>query len=789
MTTPGVEPTDPAEPVAPVDPVDPADRGTPGTPAEPVTVHLRAAGVSLLLDLSQGRLPAVLHWGADLGDLSAADAAAIADATVTPVPPNAVDVPVRIAMLPELHAGWLGRPGVSGHREGAAWSPRFVVESARLGEREIAGHTDSGPGTLLVRARDEGLALTVELETQLLPDGLVRTRATLTNEGEPYTLDDLVIALPVPSTAREVLDFAGRWGKEKVPQRSELTVGNHVRENRRGRTGADAAGIVHLGERGFGFERGRVWGVHVAFSGNHTHYAERLSSGAQVLGGGELLLPGEVRLNTGDSYEGPWVYGSFGDGLDAVAARFHRYLRSRQAHVNADRPVTLNVWEAVYFDHSLPRLHELADRAADLGVERYVLDDGWFGARRDDHAGLGDWVVSPDAWPDGLHPLIDHVTGLGMQFGLWVEPEMVNPDSDIARAHPEWVLSARPGEGAAGWPVESRFQQVLDIAIPECYAYIRDALDALLAEYDISYFKWDHNRDLIESGDLTDSGRPVVGAQTRAFYRLVAELKERHPGLEIESCSSGGSRVDLGVMEVCDRVWVSDCIDPHERQQMNRWTMQLLPPELLGSHIASGRSHTTGRFHDLSFRAGTALLGHLGIEWDLTKASEAELVELRAWLDYYKANREFLLTGDLVRVDVADPDTLTVYGVVAPDKARATYFYAVMQRADSSPRPRFRLPGLEPERRYRVEPHVVGEHPSGLVPAHWWHGPEELEEPEALDPAHPYPEATPHPYPEATLGGRRLSGAVFSGRVLAESGLQAPLLNPDQIVMFEVTAI
>ena len=316
--------------------------------------------------------------------------------------------------------------------------------------------------------------------------------------------------------------------------------------------------------------------------------------------------------------------------------------------------MTLNVWEAVYFDHDLDHLAELAECAAAIGVERYVLDDGWFGARRDDHAGLGDWTVSTEVWPHGLHPLVDKVTGLGMEFGLWFEPEMINLDSAIARAHPDWIMST--GDRL---PVESRHQQVINLGIPECYAYIRDAMFDILAEYKISYIKWDHNRDLIDAGSAPD-GRPGVHEQTLAFYRLVDEIKAAHPGLEIETCSSGGARVDLGVLERTDRIWVSDCIDPLERQQMNRWTSQLVPPELLGSHIASGRSHTTGRVHDLSFRAATAIFGHFGIEWDLTAATAQELAELKEWVSFYKANRRLLMGGDLVRLDFPDPNVARV---------------------------------------------------------------------------------------------------------------------------------
>ena len=218
----------------------------------------------------------------------------------------------------------------------------------------------------------------------MLSTGLLRTRASLTStapDASPYQLDDLVIAYPVPAEAAELLDFTGRWAHERQPQRSTFRVGAHVREGRHGRTGGDAAYVLHAGTPGFGFASGLVWAVHPAWSGNHTTYAEHTSLGEHVLGAGELLLPGEVVLEGGASYRTPWVYGAFGTGLDEVASRFHRHVRDRGRPVSVDRPVTLNVWEAVFFDHDLDRLLALADRAAAIGVERFVLDDGWFGGR------------------------------------------------------------------------------------------------------------------------------------------------------------------------------------------------------------------------------------------------------------------------------------------------------------------------------------------------------------------------------------------------------------------------
>lgn len=674
-------------------------------------VVLATPRTTLVLESTDGALPSVVHWGDDPGPLDATTVDELLRAGAPGDMHNGLPgEPQRLAVLPEQWTGWHGHPGLSGSRQGRDWAPRFTVTEAVMDDgQELGDCTASGPGRTTWRAVDEHCALALELVVELTEQGLVRTRATLTNTGEEgYQLDQLVLALPVPQRATEVLDFAGRWGKERVPQRTAMQVGTHWREGRHGRTGADSAYVLHLGEVGFDFGHREVWSVHTAWSGNHVHYAEKVLTGEQVIGGGELLLPGEVVLGHGESYTSPWLVFGHGTGLDEVAHQHHEFLRATHP-VDPQRPVTLNVWEAVYFDHDADRLVDLARRAAALGIERYVLDDGWFGARRHDRAGLGDWTVSPEVWPKGLHVLTDEVTRLGMQFGLWFEPEMVNPDSDLARQHPEWVLQV-PGR----MPLESRNQWVLDLGNPEAYAHVKAQMTALLDEYPISYIKWDHNRDLLDSG-THPLGRPGVHAQTLAFYRLVDELKAAHPGLEVESCSSGGGRVDLGVMEHCDRVWVSDNIDPTDRQQMMRWTAQLLPPEVMGSHIASGASHTTGRHHDIAYRAATAVFGHLGVEWDLARATEVELEQLAAWIAWYKQNRGVLNGGRLVRVDLPQPGAY-LHGVVTPE--RAVFAFTLLELPPVWSVGMLQLPGLDPEARYRVEELALtmqGQRPPGVV--------------------------------------------------------------------------
>ncbi len=406
----------------------------------------------------------------------------------------------------------------------------------------------------------------------------------------------------------------------------------------------------------------------------------------------------------------------------------------------------VNTWEATYFDHDLDRLTELATAAAEVGVERFVLDDGWFGSRRDDLRGLGDWTVSAEMWPDGLHPLVEVVHGLGMDLGLWVEPEMVNEDSDLVRAHPDWVLRGR----AAAAP-EWRHQQVLDLQHPDAYAHVRDALLALLDEYPIAFLKWDHNRDLI---DVAHRGRPAVHGQTLAFYRLLDELRDAFPALEIETCASGGGRVDLGVLTRTDRVWPSDTIDAVERQRINRWTSLLVPPEMLGVHIGGPVAHTTGRTLPTGFRAATALLGHLGIEWDLRTASAAERAEVAAWVALHKSLRPLLATGRLVRGDHHDP-AVFVSGIVAADLSEAWYVVATVDSVQTQSVGAVRLPGLDPAAAYTVTDRTPpGERHRAFIGEHWLDG----------------------------------AGVHLSGRALSEVGVGFPPLPPEAAHVLHVTA-
>ena len=720
--------------------------------ASPRLTHLRASGVSLVLDLSDG-VPSVLHWGNDLGELSPSALEALSLTAQTAVLHNAPDVARRFPLLPGERNDWSGVPGLSGHRAGGATTPRPV-----LGDVVIVEAPGEG-GTVDLHFDDAVSELEIVQHISLEPSGLVSVsvslRSTAPVDAAVYDLSSLVAQLPLPARAGEILDFTGKWSREREPQRTPLRDGQHAREVRRGKTGADSPYVMAVGTPGFGARHGEVWAMHVAWSGDQRWFVERLPEGAgaasAVLGGGELVRPGEIRLAAGERYESPRVLFAWSpDGLDGVADRFHDLVRADRRREGA-QPLVLNTWEAVYFDHKLPRLLELVDRAASIGVERIVLDDGWFRGRRNDKAGLGDWQIDAGVWPDGLAPFAERVREHGMQFGLWFEPEMINLDSDLAREHPEWILGPAVGLGSA-----SRHQYVLDIAHPEAFSYLLEAISDLVKRYGIDFIKWDHNRDLSEAVRQTNGEAPAVHVQTLALYALIDELRARFTDLEIESCASGGGRVDLGVVSRTDRVWTSDCNDPIERQRIQRWSELLLPPELLGSHVGAERSHTTQRKADLPFRLATALFASAGIEWDISKCTDDELDTLRRWGALYREVRDLVATGRRVHADLPDDETL-LHGSVAADGSRALYAWARLGTSAAGQSGRVRFPGLDAAATYRVT--VRDE--IGLPALHQASGPAWFD--------------------EALANGIALPGAVLS-----VTGVPLPTLAPAQALVFDV---
>ena len=693
---------------------------------------LRTESSSLLLEVIDGAL-VIGHWGAPLsGDIT--DAALARRVSIAN---SSWDYPQSPGIMRESARGFLGRPALSGHRSGRAWSTKFEVTDFH--------HVDN---RCIVTLRDFHAELEIVATFTMDSFGVITQGASVKNIGDSdYFLNEYIHWLPLPQEATQSLDFAGRWSNERQPQRRDIAIGTWVRESREGRSGHNFSIADIALESRTTFNSGSAWATSVAWSGNSHYLLERGFDGAQSIGAGELLLPGEVVLGPGDTYISPAmvsVYSS--EGLDGVSAAYHSHIRARTMHPQRPRPLTLNMWEALYFNHDEVAIRELVDVAADIGIERVVLDDGWFHSRRNDRAGLGDWVIDPAVWPQGHKPVIDYVKSKGIEFGLWFEGEMVNPDSDLYRAHPEWILH----EGDRTPPLW-RHQLVLDLGHDGAYSHVLEQTSAILADHEISYIKWDHNRVLVDAGHL---GRAGVRTQTEAIYRLFAELKRRHPGLEIESCASGGARIDLGVIDFVDRFWTSDNNDALERQSIQRWTAQVIPPEMLGTHIGPTHGHQTGRTLELSMRAVTALFGHAGIEWNITEATLEERAYLKTWAAYYKNNRALLHSGRMVRVDYPDENGY-LHGVTAHDKSRAIFAYVQLTPTVAIHPAELKIPDLDAQATYLVKAvYPAGKPRFMLISPPVW-----------------------------------MEGVKISGSALAHSGLAAPILAPANAFIIEITKI
>lgn len=334
----------------------------------------------------------------------------------------------------------------------------------------------------------------------------------------------------------------------------------------------------------------------------------------------------------------------------------------------------------------------MAEGAAAMGVERFIVDDGWFVGRTHERAALGDWYLDETKYPEGLEPLISRVNELGMEFGLWVEPEMINKDSMLYQNHPDWLLELEGYDQPSG-----RWQYVLDLQNKDCFNYLFERLDALLSQYNIGYLKWDMNRELVQPAH---EARPAVHGQTLAFYRLVDALRAKHPVVEIESCSSGGGRIDYEVLKRTHRFWASDCNDALERQGIQKGMGYFFPPEVMDAHIGPEESHSTKRCHHLNMRGLTALFGHMGVELDLVRESQEQMDGMAYYIALHKRFRPLIHSGTMFRLDCTDLNG-HVYGVAGNNEQ----LVAVCQLAMGShtlPEP-LRFAGLNSDQQYKIE--------------------------------------------------------------------------------------
>ncbi len=711
----------------------------PDTAVQYIVLHsLRS---TLVLEARFDEAPLWRYWGPRLPDHTLPSMPLRSE---RPMPSFMLDVDQPLTLVPTFGVGWFGQSALLAHRDGQAFAQAFTQCSVAWVEaqREV-----------VLQLTDPVAQLRVDVRLRLdEPSDVLVASTSLVNLGSSVVDVQWLaaITLPLPGHSAEVRSYAGQHNHEFMLQTEPLARSLWRRENRRGRTSHDCFPGAVVTMPGTTLDTGLAFGAHLAWSGNHQQTIEWLHDGQYQWQLGEWLAPGEGRLAPGATLHTPEVVATCSaHGLNGLALSFHTELRARlqwPGGVMPARPVHLNTWEGFYFDVHPGPVKDLATAAAAVGIERFVLDDGWFHGRHHDRAALGDWWPDESKFPEGLADLIAHVNALGMAFGLWVEPEMVNPDSDLFRAHPDWALQL------AGRPLlTARNQLVLDISRADAADYLFDKISALLRAHPITYLKWDHNRDLTTAG-LGDgqSGQPGYRAQVLALYALLGRLRAAHPLVEIESCSGGGGRIDFAVLRHTHRVWTSDCIDALARVSIQRGFLQFFPPEVMGAHIGTAPAHTTGRSHTMAFRAAVALPGHLGVELDVRQLPDADRHDLCDWIAIYKQCRDRLHHGRVWVGEGLDGLVWQAHG----DEPAHDVLLLVYRLAPSSWRytPALPLPLLDRAASYRVR---------------------ELQPPGTVRPTSRHATA---PFFDAI---NTPEGWVADGAWLAQQGLPMPRVNPE----------
>lgn len=562
---------------------------------------------------------------------------------------------------------------------------------------------------IVVRLKDVSRAVHVTLTYAMdAATGILARSAVVENRtAGPIQVDQLAaasICLPFSDDYR-LSYLTGRWGGEFALQTRPVVPGAIVIESRKGVTSHQANPWVAISRAGTEEESGPVWFGALGWSGSWRIHVDMDALGGVRTTAGYNPFDFAYRLKPGESLASPVFHAGYSEGGFGGASRmFHRYQRERilpGAPAQRLRPVLYNSWEATNFAVDEAGQVALAEKAAGIGVERFVVDDGWFGARNGDKAGLGDWVVNRQKFPNGLAPLIRRVKDLGMEFGLWVEPEMVNADSDLYRAHPDWIINfkGRPRS-------EARNQLVLNLARKDVYEYLLKMLDKLLTDHDIAFLKWDHNRA------WSEPGWPEVAPaeQQRLYvtyvdnlYKLLAELRRRHPKVEIESCASGGGRVDLGIMALTDQVWTSDNTDPFDRLLIQDGFSRAYAPGIMMAWVTDSPNYLNRRVTSLEYRFLSSMQGGLGIGANLNHWKDGDFATAKRLVAEYKTIRKSVQQGNLYRlVSPQGGSARSVTLSVAQDGKQAVLFAFLHSGGRRDARPRIQLRGLDPQRMYAL---------------------------------------------------------------------------------------
>lgn len=600
---------------------------------------------------------------------------------------------------------------VKGHR-GCEF--HYIGHEIKKGKQPLAGlpatfGTEDDCETLEITLEDEVLKVKLVLSYSIFSDSDVVVRSVkVRNEGaEPVYLEKVYSAcLDMDDKDFEMLTLHGSWARERQMEKRPLGHGKQLVSSIRGESSHQEHPFLALMTPGTTQENGEVYGMHFVYSGNFLAQAELTQFNAVRMTMGIHPYGFDWKLNPGDVFTAPEVVLVYSvSGLGGMSRTLHDLYRGhliRSPYLHKKRPILINNWEATYFDFNEDKLLSIATEAKKCGIEMLVMDDGWFGKRNSDNCSLGDWKVNRDKLPNGLSSLVDKVKEIGLDFGIWFEPEMISPDSDLYREHPDYAIQL-PGREA----VQSRQQYVLDLSRQEIVDYVYEQVAEILRSADISYVKWDMNRQLTDVGSIaleSDRQGELFHRYVLGVYQLQERLVTEFPDLLLENCSGGGARFDPGMLYYSPQIWCSDDTDAVERLRIQEGTALLYPLSTIGAHVSDCPNHTVGRITPFETRGHVALAGTFGYELDITKISEEDREMIKEQTELYHKYHELVREGDYYRIaSFRENHRYDCWQVVSKDKQEALVTYVqVLGEANYHSRC-ICLQGLLLEAIYRLE--------------------------------------------------------------------------------------
>ena len=566
--------------------------------------------------------------------------------------------------------------------------------------------------TLIITLKDDVAQLRLKLNYTIYQDyaTVIRSTTLINDSAETVEINQLASqSLDFPNRSFELIHLNGAWGRERQLTREKIEIGTKVLDSKRGSSSHHQNPFVTLVEPTTTEFQGEAYGFCLVYSGNHQTVIEKdnYSQTRVVMGMNPFNFAWQ--LPAGESFHSPEVVNVYSNqGLNQMSKTYHDLFNHhliRGEHQLKERPVLINNWEATYFDFDDAKIHGIVDEAQALGIEMFVLDDGWFGERKDDHRSLGDWYEFEGKLEQGLEGIAQYVHDKGMKFGLWFEPEMISKDSDLHRAHPDWVLSV-PGRPRS----LSRQQHVLDFSRADVRDHIYQQMTAILDRVPIDYIKWDMNRNMTEVYSLLLDPE-MQGEVSHRFilglYEFMEKLTQAYPHILFESCSGGGGRYDAGMLYYMPQTWTSDNTDPIARLKIQYSTSLVYPISTMGAHVSAIPNHQTGRETSLDIRGNVAMSGVLGYELDLTTLSEEEKVLIVKQVDFYKEHRQLLQFGDFVRLKSPYEENEVAWMFVSKDKKEAIVFYFRVLVEASAPYVTLKLAHLDETLEYQIANHVI----------------------------------------------------------------------------------